>query len=157
MALTQMDMFTYKECTQYFHGIANSLMSADSSIMLARSVRTVCTSDLTYRVPGWQDVTRVHYNMERIGLCSWSWRVRAISLQFWISIKGHKITNSMELSVVAQRISIFYRARRFITVFTSTFYWSLTWARWIHSVLRNHISVGSILQSWHVGHQIICY
>jgi hypothetical protein len=37
MALTQMDMCTYKECTQCVHGIPSSLMSAHPSNMFAQS------------------------------------------------------------------------------------------------------------------------
>jgi hypothetical protein len=40
---------------------------------------------------------------------------------------------------------VFYGTRRFITVFTRSFHWSLSWSRWIQSIPSHPISLRSIL------------
>jgi len=61
--------------------------------------------------------------------------------------------NSMEQSpfwdaTVTQLVKnfpVFYRTRRFITLFTTARHWSLSWSRWIESIHSHPISQRSIL------------
>jgi len=45
----------------------------------------------------------------------------------------------------AKKFSAFYGSRMFITVFTRARHWSLSWARWVHSIPFHHIFLRSVL------------
>jgi hypothetical protein len=44
-----------------------------------------------------------------------------------------------------QKFALFYRTRRYITVFTRTRHWNLSWARWIQSTHSHPMSLRSII------------
>jgi hypothetical protein len=66
-------------------------------------------------------------------------RVNMLTSRSWASLENLRVAQLLK------NLIIFYGTRRFITVFTRAFYWSLCWARSIQSAQSHSTSLSSIL------------
>jgi len=73
-----------------------------------------------------------------------------------LSVWGYRLFNypwsrvlleKLTVTHLVKEVSAFYGTRRFVTAFTRSRHWSLSWARWIQSTPSHPISLGSILMS----------
>jgi hypothetical protein len=71
----------------------------------------------------------VYYGPVQILTHSWSWA----------------LLEKLPLVSLLKNFAVFYGTRRFSTVFTRVFHWSLSWARLIQSISSHSISISSIL------------
>jgi len=56
-----------------------------------------------------------------------------------------RVLHKLVVSQLVKKFTAFYRTRRFITVFTTAWHWSLFWATWIQSTTHSHpVSLRSI-------------
>jgi hypothetical protein len=67
-----------------------------------------------------------------------SWPPAGHAISEWLTAWSWVLLETLTVAQLAQNSYFFHGARRFITVFTRTRHWSLSWARWIQSTTSFH-------------------
>jgi len=94
-----------------------------------------------------KSVKRLSFPWFAWNLNSWSGCLTVVRYVLWFKLTpwGRVLVQKLTVAKLLKKFSAFYGTSRFITMFTRTRHWYLSWARWIQSTPRHPISLRSIL------------